>query len=164
MVKAVKDTVKYERKKAYDRKRQQDISRKGRDVGPLPIVADEARKAAACASLRVFCETYLREASGTNENVFNLEWSEDQLKVIASIEATRQEKLTASQLGLCRQVHRTGGTANVSDFRDAGHDLADVLRTIGEGVSNKTGETIKPKIDRIHQKLRNTPPPLPVVS
>ena len=74
---------------------------------------------------------------------------------------TRQEKLTASQLGLCRQVHRTGGTANVADFRNAGHDLADVLQTIGDGVSNQTGEAIKPKIDRIHEKHRNTPPPLP---
>jgi hypothetical protein len=77
---------------------------------------------------------------------------------------TRQEKLTASQLGLCRQVHATGGTANVSDFRDAGHDLVDVLQSIGEGVSEETGDRIKPKIDRIHEKLRNVPPPLPVLN
>ena len=88
MVNAAKKTRQYENKNAYNRQRQQDISRKGRDCGPLPPINDPARRAASCASLRVFCESYLREASGTNESVFNLEWSEDQLKVIASIEAT----------------------------------------------------------------------------
>ncbi len=81
------------KKKAYYRKREDnrlrnaEKSRAGRNIAPVPSVADPARRAAAEASLKVFCETYLREASGTNKSVFNLEWSEDQLRVIKKIES-----------------------------------------------------------------------------
>lgn len=75
---------------------------------------------------------------------------------------SRQEALTSSQLTLCRQVHGEGGTSNLTDFRDAGHDLVDVLQDLGTGISPQTGEKIKPKIDEIHRRLRNSPPPLPL--
>lgn len=74
---------------------------------------------------------------------------------------SRQEKLTQSQFTLCTQVHSPGGTANLSDFRDCGHDLADVLQEIGDGVGK--GDAVKKKLDRVHQKLRNGPAPLPVL-
>jgi hypothetical protein len=50
------------------------------EIGPIPAVADLARRAEASASLRRFCELYYPGA-------FNLEWSEDQLKVLARLEA-----------------------------------------------------------------------------
>lgn len=75
----------------------------------------------------------------------------------------RSEKIQSAQWSLCTQVHRPGGTANLADFRDAGHDLMDVLQEIGNGVRPETGAAIKPKIDKIHEKLRQSPPPLPVL-
>ncbi|HOM17358.1 MAG TPA: hypothetical protein PLQ00_08520, partial [Thermoguttaceae bacterium] len=51
----------------------------GRDIGLLPPVADPARRRAAAASFRLFCETYFPE-------VFALPWSSDHLKVIEKIE------------------------------------------------------------------------------
>jgi len=74
---------------------------------------------------------------------------------------TRQEKLTKLQLMLCHQIHSPGGVANVSDFRDAGHEFADVLQDLGEGIGKETGAVIKPKIGKIHEKLRNVPSPFP---
>ena len=50
------------------------------EIGPIPAVADLARRTEASASLRRFCEIYYPGA-------FNLEWSEDQLKVLARLEA-----------------------------------------------------------------------------
>lgn len=69
----------------YDayRQKQAEISRersaRGRDIGPLPPVADPARREAARTSLRRHCETY-RSAT------FSLGWSPDHLKAIAKIE------------------------------------------------------------------------------
>ncbi|MCE5267233.1 MAG: hypothetical protein LLG00_05050 [Planctomycetaceae bacterium] len=75
---------------------------------------------------------------------------------------SRQEKVIKAQFALCTQVHQIGGTANVSDFRECGHDVADVLQDIGDGVGK--GEVVKAKLDRVHQKLRNQPAPLPVLA
>jgi len=76
---------------------------------------------------------------------------------------TRQEKLTATHLALCRQVHGAGGVSNISDFRDAGHELVDALQEIADGIGPDTGEAVKPRVSRIHQTLRNVPPPLPTL-
>lgn len=66
----------YERHKRRAAQRQADLSQEAREIGPLPKVEDAARKEACRNNLRLFLETY---AAGT----FNLEWSEDHLKVIA---------------------------------------------------------------------------------
>jgi len=76
----------------------------------------------------------------------------------------RGEKIQMAQWNLCSQVHQAGGTANIADFRDAGHDLADVLQDLGDGIKSETGAVIKPKLDRIHQRLRQAPAPLPTLN
>lgn len=48
----------YSRKKAAARKRNADASKRGRDVGPLPAVADPERKLACMADLELFNLTY----------------------------------------------------------------------------------------------------------
>ena len=74
---------------------------------------------------------------------------------------TRQEKLVLGQYALCRQVHQAGGVANVSDFREVGHDVANILQDLGEGISEATGKIIKEKTESMHRRLRNSPAPLP---
>lgn len=69
----------YERHKEAARTRQAEQSRTGRDIAPIPEVADTDRRAAAEASFRTFCEAYFRAT-------FSLAWSPDHLKVIARIE------------------------------------------------------------------------------
>ncbi len=69
----------YERMKERARNRNAEISRSGRDIGPLPAVADPARRAAAAASFRVFCETYFLAT-------FSMPWSDDHRKVMDKIE------------------------------------------------------------------------------
>lgn len=60
------------------------MSAAGRDIGPIPEIADVRRRARCRKSLRKFCETY-------NPQAFALGWSDDHLRVIARIEeaATR---------------------------------------------------------------------------
>jgi hypothetical protein len=71
---------------AYDKYKagQAAISRKrsaeGREIGPLPKVANPRRRARCAKSLRLYCETY-RKAT------FALEWSADHLKAIAKLES-----------------------------------------------------------------------------
>jgi hypothetical protein len=60
-------------------RRQAEQSKTGRDIGEIPEVADPARRAAAEASFRTFCETYFPE-------VFYLPWSPDHLRVIGKID------------------------------------------------------------------------------
>ena len=69
----------YERHKREAAARQAAKSAEGRDIGPIPAVAQSVRRLLASRSLRVFCETYL---SGT----FSLAWSADHLRVIGLIE------------------------------------------------------------------------------
>ena len=73
------DSDPYEEVKERARRRAAEVSRSGRDIGELPPVADPARRAAAEASLQVFCETYRRD-------VFYLPWSADHVELIATIE------------------------------------------------------------------------------
>ena len=60
--------------------RQRDISTSGREIGPLPKVANRRRRKKCERSLRAYCETYRRET-------FNLKWSPDHLRVIKKLEA-----------------------------------------------------------------------------
>ena len=70
----------YDRHRDDQARRSRERSEAGRDIGPLPPVADPARKAAGRLSLRAFCETYLAAR-------FALGWSGDHLKVIAKLES-----------------------------------------------------------------------------
>jgi hypothetical protein len=72
--------------------------------------------------------------------------------------------LLRSQVVLCRQVHGTGGTANVSDFRDAASDLLDAAQDIADGIGKETGIAVKPKLAAARQKIRNQPAPLPALN
>lgn len=73
------DDDRYSAKRRREAERNREASESGRDIGPIPPVANPERRAAAAESLRVFCETYLR---GT----FDLAWSDDHLRVIATLE------------------------------------------------------------------------------
>lgn len=73
-------TAAYEAHKDRAARRQAELSESGRDIGPLPPVADPARKAAARESFRLFCESYLPAT-------FCLEWSDDHLETISAVEA-----------------------------------------------------------------------------
>ena len=64
--------------------RASDRSRRGRDVGPLPPVADPARREAARESFEAFCRTYFAA-------VFYLGWSPDHRKAIERIETAVTE-------------------------------------------------------------------------
>lgn len=63
--------------------RMADASRQeaaaSREIGPLPEVADQKRRAAGRKSLRTFCETYLKDR-------FPLQWSNDHIESIGIIE------------------------------------------------------------------------------
>jgi Terminase large subunit gpA, endonuclease domain len=69
----------YERHKEKVRQRHEAIARKGRDIAPLPAIANVRRRSRCRKSLRLFCETY-------NPEAFSLAWSADHLKAIARIE------------------------------------------------------------------------------
>lgn len=69
----------YERRKERARRGQAEQSESGRDIAPLPKVADPERKAKAKTDFRYFCEQYFSD-------VFVLEWSPDHLRIIGKIE------------------------------------------------------------------------------
>lgn len=71
----------YDAHRERERSRQAAQSRSGRDVGPLPAVADPRRRKRTAASLRKFADTYFPER-------FTLEWSQDHLRVIERLETT----------------------------------------------------------------------------
>ncbi len=73
------DTDPYAKLKERARARNQAIALAGRDIGPLPEIADPTRKAAARKSFQFFCEAYFPQT-------FHLAWSDDHLKVIRKIE------------------------------------------------------------------------------
>lgn len=66
------------------RARNARLSLEGRDIAPLPEVADPARRAAAEASLEVFLTSYFPET-------FALRFSDDHRTVIAAIERAARE-------------------------------------------------------------------------
>lgn len=61
-----------------------EASLAGRDIGPLPPVADPQRKTRACASLKTFAETYF-------PHLFFLAWSAAHLIVLAKIEKAARD-------------------------------------------------------------------------
>lgn len=65
----------YERRKERARRQQAEQSKTGRDIGPLPAVADPERRERCRLDLRAYCETY-------HAARFPLEWSEDHLAAI----------------------------------------------------------------------------------
>ncbi len=69
----------YELHRERARHRNAQLSRSGRDIGELPVVADDARKAACRCDFRSFCERYFPQT-------FCLAWSDDHLRVIGRIE------------------------------------------------------------------------------
>lgn len=69
----------YEAKKESARRREASLSLEGRDIGPIPPVADPARKGEGGPNFRFFCETYF-------PSTFYLPWSDDHLRVIQKIE------------------------------------------------------------------------------
>lgn len=56
-----------------------DKSARGREIGPLPAVADPARKNACLDDLRLYCETYFAAR-------FPLAWGDDHLTLIADLQ------------------------------------------------------------------------------
>jgi len=69
----------YEAQRERAAARIRAISRAGREIGPLPPVADPERRDRCGASFQAFCETYF-------PRVFYLPWSVDHLRMIARIE------------------------------------------------------------------------------
>ncbi|MGI4815807.1 MAG: terminase gpA endonuclease subunit [Janthinobacterium lividum] len=65
----------YQQRRTYSVERARTESQTGRDIGPLPEVAEPDRRQHCKDDLREFCETYMPMA-------FNLAWSSDHLKVI----------------------------------------------------------------------------------
>lgn len=69
----------YEAMKESARARNAALSQAGRDIGELPAVIDSKRMEECRDNFRLFCESYF-------PLTFNLEWSDDHLRVIAKIE------------------------------------------------------------------------------
>ncbi|MCP4248060.1 MAG: hypothetical protein GY778_13520 [bacterium] len=69
----------YAQHRERTRARQASLSELGRDIGELPPVANRRRRNRCVKSYREFCETYFPET-------FYLPWSDDHLKVIATIQ------------------------------------------------------------------------------
>jgi hypothetical protein len=72
--------ARYDRNRAKTDARDRAASRAGRDIGPIPAVADPARREAARVDFGRFATTYLAAT-------FTIPWSPDHLRVIAKIEA-----------------------------------------------------------------------------
>jgi len=69
----------YDRYKDQQAERSRERSAAGRDIGPLPPVANQVRKDHCRHDLRSFCETYLAQR-------FPLAWSNDHLTCIAKMQ------------------------------------------------------------------------------
>ncbi len=77
--KPAKGTAEYERHRQNARARQQKISAAGRDIGPIPAVADPKRRKRCLESLEAFGRTYFAER-------FNLKLSKIHKGYIADLE------------------------------------------------------------------------------
>lgn len=69
----------YDAHKDRSRQRQATLSRTGRDIGPIPAVADPARRAASLADFELFCRTYF-------PHTFQLDFCDDHRRAIRKIE------------------------------------------------------------------------------
>lgn len=90
----------YEEHKRRAGERQREQSEAGRDIGPIPLVADPARRLRAAADFRTYCETY-------HLATFRLTWSTDHLKVIGQI----QEAVTTGGLFATAMPRGSGKTS-----------------------------------------------------
>jgi hypothetical protein len=91
----------YEEQKVRKAERAAEQVRSAQDIGEIPTVVDQDRKARCIASFRAFCETYFAE-------VFYLSWSADHRTVISKIE----------------KAVRTGGLFAMAMPRGSGKALA----------------------------------------
>jgi hypothetical protein len=71
--------VDYQQRKDRERERQAQMSRIGRDIGPLPKCQDKRKRGKAEKSLQRFCELYFPQR-------FPLKWSDDHLEQLAEIQ------------------------------------------------------------------------------
>jgi len=69
----------HDKKRERERTRNAEASKSGRDIGPLPGVADLPRKHLCLDHLRLFCEVYFPKR-------FDLKWGTDQLSFIADLQ------------------------------------------------------------------------------
>lgn len=69
----------YEQRKEAELERQLQQSLSARDIGELPEVVNPARKEVCKYDFKLFCEYYF-------QNTFQLEWSNDHLRIISKIE------------------------------------------------------------------------------
>jgi len=69
----------YSRHKARARQRSASQARAGQDIGPIPPVADPARRALCQRDLERFCKLYF-------PHLFALDWSDDHLRALKRIE------------------------------------------------------------------------------
>lgn len=74
----------YSKQKLYAAEQSRAASNAFRDFGAIPKVGNRKRRNKAAKSLRVFCETYLKER-------FYFGWSPDHLKAIAKLERAIRE-------------------------------------------------------------------------
>ena len=72
-------SAEYESHKAEMAEKSRQNSVAGRDISPLPEVADPARRESCRTSLRLFCETYLGAQ-------FPMSWSDDHITAITRLE------------------------------------------------------------------------------
>ncbi len=100
---AAKDSEEYQRHKERMAERSREKAKTAREIGPLPAVADPARRASCKDSLRLFLETYLPET-------FNLPWSKDHLR---AIEVMEQVILNGGQYALA-MPRRQGKTTMIT--------------------------------------------------
>lgn len=69
----------YEQHRERAAARQSDLSKRGRDIGPMPPVQNWRRRKGAGKSFRRFCEAY-------GKLVFSIKWSADHLRVIERLQ------------------------------------------------------------------------------
>lgn len=70
----------YEDHKADARRRQQELSADGRDIGRIPDVKSPRRREKCRGSLKLFLETYFPRC-------FSVKWSEDHIAVLSQVQA-----------------------------------------------------------------------------
>jgi hypothetical protein len=86
MAKANPERDAYDRKRDQEQQRQLAASIKGRDLGPIPNIADPKRRESCRRSLLKFCRTY-------NPEAFYLEFSDDHKRVLKGVEAALFKKV-----------------------------------------------------------------------
>lgn len=140
----------YVEKKEVSRERQAELSRAGRDISPIPPVANPSRRAASLADLKIFLETYFPET-------FSLRWSDDHKKVIGKIQSS------AIDGGLfALAMPRGSGKTSITERAIlwamlAGHRRFVVLVGPTEQHANESMATIKGELDGNELLLQDFP-------